>query len=679
MADHQAKRARVQERSVTRTVTWYIPNPHTGAVGKGFPFEVGPHVDCEESVKKFVMDVRLNFGIEESDMLFKYDQSQGTCESFVIPSIDIDKGNIDKIHEAHVHLSDGGQSSGTTAGTLVVDILDSSRPMSTDAAVLAPAYFKAEWTNKNQPGEKAISLHTRQAFTVTGSWRKEPSARVRCTVDFNVYETDADGTRVPRDTAGIEIEPRQLVFDSGAPIVERTQTVWVTVDQRPGGKGTYDIVSTCAIDGNCSSVCVVGAKGGLAPASISFDSIAEAAAGGADVLRRDVALTIFSSSVRCKQDGEATIPRSLQDQAWTALRSGSLIVAMEDMKVDDAKRRELIGMVHSLSKGFAGKCVQPHLKLLLIDSGAEKKTVRKRFTLANDNAKIGVTETSDGNVMIVVAAKRGDTDQQHLHCYFFEARVWDYTKELVLKFGSGVVVFDLDSTIIFEGREVRNGWGRFCEKVFRNTAAEGGEHTSFKIYLCTRTTGDPQLMWDRELAPKSGVKGAPALTLSGIQHYRWVRGQRWERKQLTDVLTVHMVERHCVVIFDDKGLELEIASGAVANPGAILKDNWHPDCADSLFKVLPFNGYLKPDHPPPLTPWRDTRDQVRTEDCALMNHGTRLKDSQKLFVKQLGDVGCRVLASAEELTTELRTLDSFMSARVKDNAVDLAGHLAASP
>jgi hypothetical protein len=271
--------------------------------------------------------------------------------------------------------------------------------------------------------------------------------------------------------------------------------------------------------------------------------------------------------------------------------------------------------------------------------------------------------------MIVVAAKRGDTDQQHLHCYFFEARVWDYTKELVLKFGSGVVVFDLDSTIIFEGREVRNGWGRFCEKVFRNTAAEGGEHTSFKIYLCTRTTGDPQLMWDRELAPKSGVKGAPALTLSGIQHYRWVRGQRWERKQLTDVLTVHMVERHCVVIFDDKGLELEIASGAVANPGAILKDNWHPDCADSLFKVLPFNGYLKPDHPPPLTPWRDTRDQVRTEDCALMNHGTWLKDSQKLFVKQLGDVGCRVLASAEELTTELRTLDSFMSARVSPMGV----------
>lgn len=25
---------------------------------------------------------------------------------------------------------------------------------------------------------------------------------------------------------------------------------------------------------------------------------------------------------------------------------------MEDMKVDDAKRRELIGMVHSLSKGY---------------------------------------------------------------------------------------------------------------------------------------------------------------------------------------------------------------------------------------------------------------------------------------------------------------------------------------
>lgn len=298
-------------------------------------------------------------------MLFKYDQSQGTCASFVIPSIDIDKGNIDKIHEAHVHLSDGGQSSGTTAGTLVVDILDSSRPMSIDAAVLAPvgllhylrthatsrrcdvehactrfshpskrltdiilrscsmhprqAYFKAEWTNQNQPGEKAISLDTRQAFTVTGSWSKVPSARVRCTIDFKVYETDADGNSVPRDT-GIEIEPRQLVFDSGAPIVERTQTVWVTVDQRPGGKGTYGIVSTCAIDGNCSSVCVVGAKGGLAPAFIRFDSIAEAAVGGADVLRREVALTIFSSSVRCKQDGEATIPRSLQDQAWTALR-----------------------------------------------------------------------------------------------------------------------------------------------------------------------------------------------------------------------------------------------------------------------------------------------------------------------------------------------------------------------
>jgi hypothetical protein len=34
-------------------------------------------------------------------------------------------------------------------------------------------------------------------------------------------------------------------------------------------------------------------------------------------------------------------------------RSGSLTVAMEDMKVDDAKRRELIGIVHSLSKGYA--------------------------------------------------------------------------------------------------------------------------------------------------------------------------------------------------------------------------------------------------------------------------------------------------------------------------------------
>lgn len=30
-----------------------------------YMYAVGPHVNCEEHVKKFVMDVRLNFGIEE--------------------------------------------------------------------------------------------------------------------------------------------------------------------------------------------------------------------------------------------------------------------------------------------------------------------------------------------------------------------------------------------------------------------------------------------------------------------------------------------------------------------------------------------------------------------------------------------------------------------------------------
>lgn len=255
--------------------------------------------------------------------------------------------------------------------------------------------------------------------------------------------------------------------------------------------------------------------------------------------------------------------------------------------------------------------------------------------------------------MVTVVVQHADSDLQQLYCYVLGLTEWDCVRDLVAVRGAGVVVFDLDETIVQQNPvvTVRNGWGRFCQTVFRGGKRDkNGPHKYFWIYLCTRTTGDPHVLWEKHLAPRANGHGATPLPPVDpprhiLQYPRPPSGQ-WKHKSLKDVLRVYPVERHCAVIFDDRGLETEHLEGP--DPLDRVRDNWDRSDRNSIFLVPPFRGYATA--------------AEQSGDMALPHNGDWLRLARTGFVEALKKTG-RALLDRREVE-ELCNLASYFSTQV---------------
>lgn len=274
--------------------------------------------------------------------------------------------------------------------------------------------------------------------------------------------------------------------------------------------------------------------------------------------------------------------------------------------------------------------------------------------------QIGVAHLPNDVVMVVIASHRDGCDDMRLCCYVLRRLEWERSCEVVAEHGAGVVVFDLDETILFQkqtGPDLawvsvpRAGFGRFCMLALRERPPKPLEHTFFGIYVCTRARSAEKL-WDECLLPKAnGVRddGHPTLPLLKkpvcITMYPRDAPGEWTPKSLRDVLKVHEVEQHCAVIFDDKGLDKE----TVDHPHKDIRDNWDHDDRECIFKLAPFCGY--------------SSDATRHADAELVDHGKWLNNARQHFVESLSDVGERMLKDGE-LQRNLINLASFMRTQV---------------
>jgi hypothetical protein len=254
--------------------------------------------------------------------------------------------------------------------------------------------------------------------------------------------------------------------------------------------------------------------------------------------------------------------------------------------------------------------------------------------------------------IVVVAVQRSHSDLQQLYLYALGTKEWECARDLVVHRGAGVLVLDLDETVLKQYKlpdnsidvKVRNGWGRFCQAVLRGGSEANLPHKYFRVYLCTRTTSDPQALWDSHLAPAANGRGKyPAVDRPcNIKKYEHVEGE-WTLKALADVLTVHEVERHCAVVYDDKAYEKEIQSG-VGNP--LVHDNWHANDRDNVHPIAAFKQ-----------PYPTEKD--RQNDVVLLHHAEWLKLARIKFVEALEENGRRLL-SLNNLES-LRNLASYMN------------------
>ena len=252
--------------------------------------------------------------------------------------------------------------------------------------------------------------------------------------------------------------------------------------------------------------------------------------------------------------------------------------------------------------------------------------------------------------MVTVVVQQAHSDLQQLYCYVLGHTEWDCAYKVVTERGAGVVVLDLDETIIqqYPFVTVRNGWGRFCQSVFRGGRDDKwGPHKYFRIYLCTRTTGEPEKLWYEHLAPAAnGRNTLPPVDKPLIRRYAPPQRGEWEHKSLKDVLTVYSVERHCAVIFDDKGREKEILEG----PDPEVVDNWDESDSHALNVVPSFHRY--------------TSEEERSKDMALPMNGEWLRLARIKFVEALESTGKALLSRRE--VKEMRNLAGYMHIQVRE-------------
>lgn len=175
-----------------------------------------------------------------------------------------------------------------------------------------------------------------------------------------------------------------------------------------------------------------------------------------------------------------------------------------------------------------------------------------------------------------------------------------------------------------------------------------GPHKYFRIYLCTRTTGDPKKLWSEHLAPAANGRNTlpPVDRPLNIHQYPPPQAGQWTHKSLKDVLTVYSVERHCAVIFDDKGREKEILEG----PDPRVVDNWDESDSHALNVVPSFRKYAN--------------EEERSRDMALPMNGEWLRLARTKFVEALESTGTSLLSRRE--VKEMRNLAGYMHIQVRE-------------
>lgn len=317
---------------------------------------------------------------------------------------------------------------------------------------------------------------------------------------------------------------------------------------------------------------------------------------------------------------------------------------------------------------FNGSDHRPHLKLAVPFNPGH--LVQSRFKLAHQNSKVSIqhrcVRTSvqarhhpkiyilthsrwgvqigvasfDNAVFLVVAAKSDSSDRRELSCYVILQTEWRYIRDVLMDSGGGVVVFDLDNTLVC-GEQTRHGWQHLTECAFRDASSK--EHAFFRVYISTRNDGtDKHIahLWNllatrankRYETDGTEFKELPPLNeLCGIDYVRDTKIQKGLRQCLGER---YEVEQHCAVAFDDKGYDAQTAQSKDGKGKEKKKgNNWDAESDNHVFTVVPFTNY--------------SSQAARTADNELVVFGKQLNDARMSFVKNLGTVGECILSSAK--------------------------------
>eukprot|EP00037_Helgoeca_nana_P007232 m.66097 g.66097 ORF g.66097 m.66097 type:complete len:722 (+) comp18047_c0_seq6:384-2549(+) len=598
-----------------KKVRWIIPNPQNP--------EISWLNNFKGNVPKFFDEIRKEFNLKK-DFVVTSDETQ-TRQAFKIRSSKVKSGENLEIYAEQLFRKNS-PGAGDDA-TLSISVEDTAFVVCAD---VEQTVCKLEWSGEDVLS-KVLAVGDTKQITVRGNWNIHCVSTV--TIDFAVSQ-DGDGSD------GVTIDPKKLVLKSSeaAPGSWITANVHVTVNTNIEC-GSYVITPLCQLSGGAT----LQPPTGLPHLSVDHRIVAPKNAGGHALT--EAHLTIFGAPVVCMKDqagsrGLRGLPAELASSTRAKLGS-NLVVDMahaDTTNLDSDSRKRLIGFVHAFSWGFTGSDHRPHLKLAVpLNPG---HLVQTRFELAHQYSKIGVASV-DNAVFLVVAANPKLSDRRELSCYVILQTEWRFIRDVLIDSGGGVVVFDLDNTLVC-GEQIRHGWQHLTECAFRDADSKD-KHAFFRVYISTRNEGPKEHiahLWELLAARANkcyetdGIefKELPPLNeLCGTDYVRDTKVQKGLRQCLGER---YEVEQHCAVAFDDKGYDAQTKKSK-GGKGKEKKrgDNWDAESDNHVFTVVPFTVY------PSKT--------AKREDQELVVFGGQLNEARKTFVKNLRKVGECILSSAE--------------------------------